>query len=100
MHRHAAVVVAVFALGCAERPQPTAPITLTVYGDAAISENANDRNIGTQLRPENEVMPAGVVNTSHAVGNAIFQLNEDGTALSYKLIVANIENVFQAHIHQ
>ena len=101
MHRHAAVVVAVLALGCAERPQPTAPITLAVYGDAAVSENANDRNIGTQLRPENEVMnPSTVINTSTAVGNAIFQLNAAGTELSYKLIVANIENVFQAHIHQ
>jgi|SRR5688572_22855106 len=100
MHRHAAVVVAVLALGCAERPQPTAPITLAVYGDAAVSENANDQNLGTQLSPDNEVMPAGVVNTSHAVGNAIFKLSEDGTELAYKLIVANIDNAFMAHIHR
>jgi hypothetical protein len=40
------------------------------------------------------------VNESTARGNAIFQLNADGTALSYRLIVANIENVFQAHIHR
>ena len=44
-------------------------------------------------------MPAGVVNTSNAVGNAIFNLSEDGTELSYKLIVANIDNAFMAHIH-
>ena len=36
---------------------------------------------------------------TRARGNAIFQLNEAGTELSYKLIVANIENVFMAHIH-
>lgn len=36
---------------------------------------------------------------SNATGQAIFKLNEDGTALSYRLIVANIENVNQAHIH-
>ena len=102
MHRHAAVAIAVFvALGCAERPEPTSPITLTVYGDAALrSGNANGGNFGIQLRPENEVMPAGVVNTSTAVGNAIFQLSSDGTELSYKLIVANIENAFMAHIHR
>lgn len=34
-----------------------------------------------------------------AQGQATFQINEDGTAISYKLNVANIENVRQAHIH-
>jgi hypothetical protein len=29
----------------------------------------------------------------------MFKLSDDGTELSYKLIVANIENVAQAHIH-
>lgn len=101
MHRNAVVALAVVTtLACAERPEPTAPIMLTVYGDAAaLSENSNGGNFGTPLSPKNEVMPAGVVNTSKAVGNAIFQLNADGTELSYKLIVANINNVVQAHIH-
>jgi hypothetical protein len=40
-----------------------------------------------------------VVIDTNAQGQAIFQLSPDGTELSYKLIVANIENVFQAHIH-
>lgn len=39
------------------------------------------------------------VRDTGAQGQAIFQVNEDGTAISYKLIVANIENVTQAHIH-
>ena len=34
-----------------------------------------------------------------ARGQAIFQLSKDGTELSYKLIVANIEDVTMAHIH-
>ena len=34
-----------------------------------------------------------------ATGIATFQLSEDGTALSYTLNVADIENVFAAHIH-
>lgn len=38
-------------------------------------------------------------NDSRATGVAKFQLNKDGTELSFKLIVANIENVVQAHIH-
>ena len=41
-------------------------------------------------------MPA---NESQARGNAIFKLSGDGTSLDYKLIVANIDNVTQAHIH-
>jgi hypothetical protein len=34
-----------------------------------------------------------------ARGHAFFQVNQDGTELSYRLIVANIENVTMAHIH-
>ena len=34
-----------------------------------------------------------------ATGEAIFQLDSAGTTLSYRLIVANIENVVAAHIH-
>ena len=34
-----------------------------------------------------------------ATGIATFQLSEDGTALSYSVNVADIENVFAAHIH-
>ncbi|MCZ7542203.1 MAG: CHRD domain-containing protein [Anaerolineae bacterium] len=36
---------------------------------------------------------------SQGQGQAIFQFSKDGTELSYKLILANIENVTQAHIH-
>jgi hypothetical protein len=36
---------------------------------------------------------------TRARGNAVFHLSDDGTELEYKLIVANIENVFAAHIH-
>jgi hypothetical protein len=86
-----------------EAPQPTAPISVPIVSQALHapngSANANGGNFGTPLLAAEEVMPAGVVNESTARGNAIFQLNADGTALSYRLIVANIENVFQAHIH-
>ncbi len=34
-----------------------------------------------------------------ATGQAVFQLNAAGTALNFGLIVANIDNVFAAHIH-
>jgi hypothetical protein len=40
------------------------------------------------------------VNDSRAQGQAIFQVAKDGESIAYKLIVANIHNVTQAHIHQ
>lgn len=43
-----------------------------------------------------EEVPA---NDSRAQGQAVFRLSEDGSTLSYQLIVANIENVTQSHIH-
>jgi hypothetical protein len=36
---------------------------------------------------------------TRARGTAIFSRSRDGTELSYKLIVANIHNVVQSHIH-
>ena len=34
-----------------------------------------------------------------ARGNAVYNLSADGSAIEYRLIAANIENVFMAHIH-
>lgn len=36
---------------------------------------------------------------THAVGQTVLRLNSDGTALQFRLIVANIDDVTQAHIH-
>lgn len=44
----------------------------------------------------NEVIPP---RDTQAQGEAIFQLNGDETALSYRVIVSNIENVTAAHLH-
>jgi hypothetical protein len=38
-------------------------------------------------------------NNTKARGNAGFKVSEDGSQIDYKLIVANIDNVFMAHIH-
>ena len=99
----AASVVVVFAslVACSsESARPTAPLQVPVFNQSAASSESNGGNYGTPMAPGEEVMPAGVVNTSQARGNAIFQLSEDGTQLSYKLIVANIDNAFMAHIHR
>ncbi len=36
---------------------------------------------------------------THGQAQAIFHLSNNGSSLEYKLIAANIENVFMAHIH-
>jgi hypothetical protein len=56
---------------------------------------AVNRNYAVHLTGDEEVP----VRVSGAQGQAIFHLSKDGTALEYKLIVANIENVVAAHIH-
>ena len=38
-------------------------------------------------------------NDSKARGNATFDVSDDGTEITFKLIVANIDNVVAAHIH-
>jgi hypothetical protein len=57
---------------------------------------AATRNFRTHLAGRFE-LPIAI--DTQAQGQAIFQLSKDGTELHYKLIVANIENVTQAHIH-
>ncbi len=52
-------------------------------------------NFRAHLSGNQEVPPA----ETDATGQATFQLSRDGQTLSYKLIVANIENVRMAHIH-
>ena len=96
------IAVGVLLSGCESSvPNPAAPLVVPIFENgSAQSPNANGGNFGTPLSAGEEVMPAGVVNDSRARGNAIFHLNADGTELSYKLIVANISNVFQAHIHR
>ena len=54
-------------------------------------------NFRAHLSGDQVVLDPAVV--TNATGQAIFQLSKDGTELSYKLIVANIENVRMAHIH-
>ena len=50
---------------------------------------------GTHPTGDGEVPP----NASQAQAQANFKLSKDGSSLSYRLNVANIENVLQAHIH-
>ena len=70
-------------------------VIVAVFAIVSTAVAAN-RNFGTHLSGDEEVPPRDTL----AQGQAIFQLSKDGSELHYKLIVANIENVFQAHIHK
>lgn len=62
----------------------------TVAAAAARPLNFRAHLSGTQENPPVE---------TNAQGQAIFQLDSSGTSLDYKLNVANIDDVFAAHIH-
>lgn len=67
---------------------------LTVAGTAVVTAGDN-RNFVAHLSGDEEVPPRD----TQAQGQAIFHLSKDGSELSFKLIVSNIENVVAAHIH-
>ena len=61
-------------------------------------------NIGTHLTGDEEVLTSAGPGDphprdSHAQGQAIFRVSDDGSTASFRLIASNIENVVQAHIH-
>jgi hypothetical protein len=62
---------------------------------SAVHAAAQPRTYVAPLSSAQEV-PA---NDSLARGQAVFRVSADGTSIHYRLIVANIENVTQAHIH-
>ena len=70
-------------------------LSLLLISFATTAAQPQNRNFIAPLSGAEEVPPAD----TKARGLAQFQLSKDGNELSYKLIVANIENVTMAHIH-
>ena len=86
------VTVAVFATACVENqgdlnPGGTSPSSLEIKADLHFNAHL-DGDAEVPVRP-----------TTHAQGQAIFRLENNGTTVSYRLIASNIDNVHQAHIH-
>lgn len=69
-------------------------LMLFAFAPAATAGHGNGAHTAS-LKGGNEVPEVD----TNAQGQAIFKLSKDGSELHYKLIVANIENVTQAHIH-
>ena len=80
LRRHAGVLVGLSTLALLA-------VSLPVSGQP--------QNFRTHLSGASEVPPVA----TEAQGEVIFQLNSEETELSFKLNVANIENVRAAHIH-
>jgi len=70
-------------------------LALLVFTSGVLASSSDSKNFVAQLRGADEVPSRDTL----ARGNAIFQLNDDGTVLSYRLIAANIDNVVASHIH-
>jgi len=94
------LVIIVFIGGC-DNQTPTDPSLNNLqcidngnetYGDPLAKSG---RNFVAHLSGGQEVPPA----VTGGQGQAIFKLSPDGLSLSYKLIVANIADVTQSHIH-
>jgi CHRD domain len=68
--------------------------TLVLAGGAAAAPPAA-KNFVSPMSGDEEVPPVD----TNATGNAVYKLDEAAGELHFRLIVANIENVTQAHIH-
>ena len=72
-------------------------VALLAIAGSAVGAGAQSQTFVAHLSASEEVQTPAIV--SNAQGQAIFQLSDDGTALSYELVVANIIDVQAAHIH-
>ena len=90
-----ALALAALALGCADRSSDASrfagPIEVPLYSHDAGGHHFT----AAPLKGAHEVPPNG----SDGNGVAQFELSDDGTTMQYKLVVANTDNVTQAHIH-
>lgn len=83
--------------GCydAEESSVVAPESSPLSAKSDVAEAVSGLHYRAHLTGDEEVPPVD----NRAQGQATFRLSRDGTELSYRLIVANIEDVFMAHIH-
>ncbi|HEV8599931.1 MAG TPA: CHRD domain-containing protein [Gemmatimonadales bacterium] len=92
----AAGALGLLLVACTQAEPPTANefrVDVVVTPQASVPDNA--LNFVAHTVGEEEVPPRD----TPAQGQAVFRLSADGTTMSYRLTVANISNVVQAHIH-
>lgn len=88
---------------CMQNDESLAPRNLQAADELQANDAARLPNMKTtftaQLSAANELPTAAGPVVSKGRGLAVFHLSDDGASLHYKLIVANIANVTQSHIH-
>jgi hypothetical protein len=92
-----AVAVAGATGACSDSTAPTRPKEVTVPVQFTTAQHAGEaHHHDTHLTGDAE---RPTPNDSRGQGQAIFKVSEDLSEIQFKLNVANIENVTQAHIH-
>lgn len=96
-------IAAVVAGACSsDTPRsPTQPESITIPVEITSAQHAGQpHNHAVHLSGGQEVFTGSPSPAdSHAQGQAIFDIAADQQSFDYRLMVANIENVVQAHIH-
>ena len=90
-----ALALAVLALGCADQTTDASRFSGPIDAPLFSHDAGGHHFTAAPLKGDHEVPP----NDSDGNGVAQFELSDDGTSMRYKLVVANTENVTQAHIH-
>ena len=105
MRTHTALcaVAVLSVVGCTSEQRP-APTGVELRVPLFAAGGNKDVNLGTHLTGAEEVFTPATPGAptpadSKGQGQAIFRVSDDGMSVDYKLIVANIDNVFMAHIH-
>jgi hypothetical protein len=70
-------------------------LLLTFTATASVAADPGPKNFRAHLAGAFEVPPV----ITQATGQAIFKVSADGSTITYRLIVANLEDTLQAHIH-
>jgi hypothetical protein len=94
------LIIAAFISSC-DNQTPTDPALNELQRITGNNESnghffvKSGKNFTAHLSGDEEVPPV----VTQGQGQAIFKLSKDGSSLYYKLIVANIADVVQSHIH-
>jgi hypothetical protein len=93
------LAAAALIAGCGEEVvAPTSPNVAESLAHVPVAAATGGRFIAP-LSADEEVPVPDLTATKNPRGMATFQVGSEGDELAYRLIVANIENVTQAHIH-
>ncbi len=84
-----------FVLGCSNEPVYDLQEDSSIYETELNARSRTQLHFNTSLSGKNSV-PG---NSSKAAGEAIIRISKDETRIHFKLITANIENIFAAHFH-